>query len=233
LKTAFYDAFIFVNDEHGVTFSDPAKDLNLKLSFIMPKLNSVLDFNTLTKREGFNTIKLNEGEAAFAASNTNIAHQGTNIWIATGGKSSRIIKIDYTTLKSNVYKTPFVQGESAQGMYSIDFANQNFGIAVGGDYTKQEANVNNIATTNDGGKTWQIQASGKNAGYTTCLKIKPNSKGKEMISVGDQHISYSSNFGKTWKKISDEKGFYVCKWVDGNTVVFAGKDKISLMKLKF
>ena len=30
-------------------------------------------------------------EAAFAASNTNIAHQGTNIWIATGGKSSRII----------------------------------------------------------------------------------------------------------------------------------------------
>lgn len=233
LKTAFYDAFIFVNDEHGVTFSDPAKDLNLKLSFIMPKLNSVLDFNTLTKREGFNTIKLNEGEAAFAASNTNIAHQGTNIWIATGGKSSRIIKIDYTTLKSNVYKTPFVQGESAQGMYSIDFANQNFGIAVGGDYTKQEANVNNIATTNDGGKTWQIQASGKNAGYTTCVKIKPNSKGKEMISVGDQHISYSSNFGKTWKKISDEKGFYVCKWVDGNTVVFAGKDKISLMKLKF
>lgn len=233
LKTAFYDAFIFVNDEHGVTFSDPAKDLNLKLSFIMPKLNSVLDFNTLTKREGFNTIKLNEGEAAFAASNTNIAHQGTNIWVATGGKSSRIIKIDYATLKSNVYKTPFVQGESAQGMYSIDFANQNFGVAVGGDYTKQEANINNIATTKDGGKTWQIQASGKNAGYTTCVQIKPNSKGKEMISVGDQHISYSSDFGKTWKKISDEKGFYVCKWVDGNTVVFAGKDKISLMKLKF
>ncbi|VXB60267.1 WD40/YVTN/BNR-like repeat-containing protein [Chryseobacterium sp. 8AT] len=233
LKTAFYDAFIFVNDEHGVTFSDPAKDLNLKLSFIMPKLNSVLDFNTLTKREGFNTIKLNEGEAAFAASNTNIAHQGTNIWVATGGKSSRIIKIDHATLKSNVYKTPFVQGESAQGMYSIDFANQNFGVAVGGDYTKQEANINNIATTKDGGKTWQIQASGKNAGYTTCVQIKPNSKGKEMISVGDQHISYSSDFGKTWKKISDEKGFYVCKWVDGNTVVFAGKDKISLMKLKF
>ncbi|WP_441556142.1 WD40/YVTN/BNR-like repeat-containing protein [Chryseobacterium sp. 2TAF14] len=233
LKTAFYDAFIFVNDEHAVTFSDPGKDLNLKLSFIMTKMNAVLDFNTLTKREGFNSIKLNEGEAAFAASNTNITHYGTNVWIATGGKSSRIIKIDYTTLKSDIFKTPFIQGESAQGMYSIDFYNEKFGIAVGGDYTKQEANINNIATTNDGGKTWQIQASGKNAGYTTCVQIKPNSKGKEMISVGDQHISYSSDFGKTWKKISDEKGFYVCKWVDGNTVAFAGKDKISLMKLKF
>jgi len=233
LKTAFYDAFIFVNDEHAVTFSDPAKDLNLKLSFIMPKLNSVLDFNTLTKREGFNSIKLNEGEAAFAASNTNIAHYGTNIWIATGGKNSRIIKIDYTTLKSYIYKTPFIQGESSQGMYSIDFSDDKFGIAVGGDYTKQEANINNIATTNDGGETWQIQASGKNAGYMTCVKIKPRSKGKEIIAIGDKHISYSSDFGKTWKKIADEQGFYVCKWVDKNTVVLAGKDKISVMKLKF
>ncbi|WP_228388268.1 WD40/YVTN/BNR-like repeat-containing protein [Chryseobacterium sp. CBo1] len=233
LKTAFYDAFIFVNDEHAVTFSDPAKDLNLKLSFIMPKLNSVLDFNTLTKREGFNSIKLNEGEAAFAASNTNIVHYGTNIWIATGGKNSRIIKIDYTTLKSYIYKTPFIQGESSQGMYSIDFSDDKFGIAVGGDYTKQEANINNIATTNDGGETWQIQASGKNAGYMTCVKIKPGSKGKEIIAIGDKHISYSSDFGKTWKKIADEKGFYVCKWVDKNTVVLAGKDKISVMKLKF
>ena len=67
----------------------------------------------------------------------------------------------------------------------------------------------------------------------TCVKIKPDSKGKEMIAVGDQHISYSSDFGKTWKKISDEKGFYVCKWIDKNTVVLAGKDKISLLKLNF
>ncbi|PTT75595.1 glycosyl hydrolase, partial [Chryseobacterium sp. HMWF001] len=117
--------------------------------------------------------------------------------------------------------------------YSIDFLDDTFGIAVGGDYTKQEANINNIATTNDGGETWQIQASGQNAGYTTCVKIKPNSKGKEIISVGDQHISYSSDFGKTWKKISVEKGFFVCEWINQDTVVFAGNGKISVMKLKF
>lgn len=232
LKTAFYDALIFVNDEHAVAFSDPAKDLNLKLSFIMPKLNSILDFNALTIREGFNGITLNEGEAAFASSNTNIAHHGTKIWIATGGKSSRIIKIDYTTLKSNVYKTPFIQGESSQGIYSIDFANEKFGIAVGGDYTKQQANINNIATTDNGGETWKIQASGKNAGYMTCVKIKPGSNGKDIIALGDQHISYSSDFGKTWKKISDEKGLYVCKWINKDTVVAAGKDRIVKFKIK-
>ncbi len=118
-------------------------------------------------------------------------------------------------------------------MYSIDFYNNQFGVAVGGDYTKQDANIDNIATTYDGGKTWQIQASGQNAGYTTCVKIKPGSKGKEMIALGDRHISYSSDFGKTWKKISDEKGLFVGQWVDGNRVVAAGNNRIVLLKLKF
>jgi dTDP-4-dehydrorhamnose 3,5-epimerase-like enzyme len=49
------------------------------------------------------------------------------------------------------------------------------------------------------------------------VKIKPGSKGKEIISVGDRHISYSSDFGKTWKKISDEKGFF-CEWINENTL---------------
>lgn len=54
-----------------------------------------------------------------------------------------------------------MQGKSSQGIYSIDFYGDKFGIAVGGDYTAQKENQNNIATTTDGGKTWEIQASGK------------------------------------------------------------------------
>ncbi|ANF49219.1 glycosyl hydrolase [Chryseobacterium glaciei] len=221
-KAAFYDAFHFVNEKLAFAFSD-TDDNRLKLTMYKNGKWSFFE----------NEIKLNPGEAAFAASNTNIASTKNYLWIATGGKASRILRLTFKNEKFEVFDTPFIQGESSQGMYSIDFVNDKFGVVVGGDYTKQDANINNIATTNDGGETWQIQASGKNTGYTTCVKIKPNSKGKEIISVGDQHISYSSDFGKTWKKISDEKGFFVCKWVDGNRVVLAGKDKISLMKLKF
>ena len=118
-------------------------------------------------------------------------------------------------------------------MYSVDFFDESFGIAMGGDYTKQDASINNIATTHDAGKSWQIQASGQNAGYTTCVKIKPGSRGKEIVAVGDKHISYSSDFGKTWTKISNEKGFFVCQWIDANKVVLAGNNKIAVMKLKF
>ncbi|WP_426277608.1 WD40/YVTN/BNR-like repeat-containing protein [Chryseobacterium sp. S-02] len=221
-KTAFYDALHFVNDKFAYTFSDADKDRKLKLAFF--KNGKWSNFK--------NNISLNEGEAAFAASNTNIASTKKYLWIATGGKASRIVRMDLKNEKIEVFNTPFVQGESSQGMYSIDFYDDKFGIAVGGDYTKQADNIDNIATTNDGGKTWQVQASGKNAGYTTCVKIKPGSQGKEIIAVGDQHISYSSDFGKTWKKISDEKGFFVCEWVDGNTVVVAGKDRIAKISLK-
>ncbi|SIQ56320.1 hypothetical protein SAMN05880574_11661 [Chryseobacterium sp. RU37D] len=222
-KTAFYDALHFVNDKLAYTFSDTDKDNKLKLAIFKDEKWSILK----------NNIQLNEGEAAFAASNTNIASSKKYVWMATGGKASRILRMNLKDQKFEIFTMPFVQGAYSQGIYSIDFSDDKFGIAVGGDYTKQDANINNIATTNDGGGTWQIQASGQNAGYTTCVKIKPNSKGKEIISVGDQHISYSSDFGKTWKKISNEKGFFVCEWVNRNTVVFAGKDKISVMKLKF
>lgn len=223
VKTAFYDALHFANDKLAYTFSDADKDNDLKLAVYEKGKWSIPDHN----------LKLNEGEAAFAASNTNITTSKNYVWIATGGKASRILRLNFKTRKFEVFTTPFIQGESSQGMYSIDFYEDQFGIAVGGDYTKQADNVNNIATTNDGGKSWQVQASGQNAGYTTCVKIRPGSKGKEIISVGDQHISYSSDFGKTWKKISDEKNLYVCEWSDGNTVVFAGKDRVAVMKLKF
>lgn len=222
-KTAFYDALHFVNDNLAYTFSDADKDQMLKLAVYKDG-----QWNRFK-----NNVKLNEGEAAFAASNTNISSSKKYLWIATGGKSSRILRMNLKDEKFEIFNTPFVQGESSQGMYSVDFFEDHFGIAAGGDYTQQEANINNIATTNDGGETWKIQASGQNAGYTTCVKIKPGSKGKEIIAVGDKHISYSSDFGKTWTKISDEKGFFVCQWIDANRVVLAGNNRIAVIKLKF
>lgn len=222
-KTAFYDALHFVNDELAYAFSDPDRSQRLKMTVLRNGKWNLLKSDVL----------LQEGEAAFAASNTNMASTKKYLWIATGGKASRILRLNLKKDTFEVFNTPVIQGESSQGIYSIDFADDHFGIAVGGDYTRQEANLRNIATTNDGGKTWQVQASGRNAGYTTCVRIKPGSKGKEIIAVGDKHISYSSDHGKTWKKISDEKGFFVCRWSGADTVVFAGKDKIAVMKLEY
>ncbi|WP_312764656.1 glycosyl hydrolase [Epilithonimonas sp.] len=225
-STAFYDALKFTDNNFGLAFSDPSVNQRLNISQTRNggskwiHCNDCKDFPYLEK-----------GEAAFAASNTNIASFGNVIWIATGGMKSRIYRMRYKDSDWKVFETPFTQGTSSKGIYSIDFYSETNGIAVGGDYTKQPDNINNIATTKDGGQTWQIQASGQNAGYMTCVKFRPKTKGKEIVAVGDQHISFSSDYGKTWTKISEEKNLYACEWVDENTLILAGKDKI--VKLNF
>jgi hypothetical protein len=223
-KTAFFDAFIFDKFDRGIAISDPNEVGSAHpMIFYSGKPGKKLGFP-----------KYFPGEAHFAASNTNIATNSGKGWIATGGMKARIFKFSWSDpFTWEAFETPFIQGTSSQGIYSIDFFDKNFGIAVGGDYTKQAENINNIATTNDGGKTWQIQASGKNGGYKTCVKFRPKSKGKDIIAVGDQNIEFSQDYGKTWKTISEEKGLFVCEWIDENTLVFAGKNRIVKMKMSF
>lgn len=222
-KTAFFDAFIFDKFDRGIAISDPNE---------AGSANPLIFYSGRPSKEKVSFPKYFPGEAHFAASNTNIAMNSGKIWIATGGMKVRIFKFSWSNpMKWEAFETPFIQGTSSTGIYSIDFYDKKFGIAVGGDYTKQAENINNIATTNDGGKTWQIQASGKNGGYKTCVKFRPKSKGKDIIAVGDQNIELSNDYGKTWKTISVEKGLYVCEWIDENNVVFAGKNRIVKMKL--
>ena len=227
LKTAFYDALIFYkNNERAIGLSDPAE--NRKLNILTTHGDARQWYHCYDCPQ-FPVFE--KGEAAFAASNTNIAAKGRYLWMATGGAKSRILRSKDGGCEWEVFETPFVQGTSSQGIYSLDFADEKFGVAVGGDYTRQSANVNNIATTLDSGRTWQIQASGANGGYKSCVKIRPGSKGREMIAVGDRNIEFSGDFGRTWNTISEEKGLYVCEWVDKNTLVFAGKNRILKAKL--
>lgn len=219
LKTAFYDALHFVKPQLAYAFSDPDHLGNLQLAVYNRR-------NGWAKKYFSQPITLKKGEAAFAASNSNIASKGKYVWIATGGVASRIFRINRHSGKFDIFETPFVQGTSSQGIYAIDFYNDNFGIAVGGDYTQPQLNINNIATTKDGGKTWQIQASAKNAGYSTGVKFRPGTGGKEILAIGDRHISISKDFGQNWQQISDEKNLYAAEWVDRNTIIAAGKDRI-------
>ena len=222
-KTVFFDAFVFDKYDRGLAISDPGKNGGW--------IGKIFGGKPADPRMKNDFPTYFPGEAHFAASNTNIATKDGKVWIATGGMKARIFKFSWNNpFKWEAFKTPFIQGTSSTGIYSIDFYDKNFGIAVGGDYTKQAENINNIATTNDGGETWQIQASGKNGGYKTCVKFRPKSKGKDIIAVGDQNIEFSNDYGKTWKIISEEKGLYACEWIDENSLVFAGKNRIIKMK---
>ncbi|NJW55684.1 oxidoreductase, partial [Salinimicrobium sp. CDJ15-91] len=90
-----------------------------------------------------------EGEAAFAASNSNIAVQGEKTLILSGGARSRIYYSPDKGQSWEVFDTPLVQGKSTQGGYSVDFYDMQHGVIIGGDYTAPEDNSANKAVTSD------------------------------------------------------------------------------------
>jgi len=221
---AFYDSIDFWNEEEGIAIGDPTDDC---LSIII----------TRDGGESWNKLscdivpKAKDGEAAFAASDTNIKIVGNHTWIATGGKASRILYSSDKGSTWEVFDTPIVQGLETTGIYSIDFYDSLNGFGIGGDYTKSKSNKLNKIKTIDGGKSWSIVAKGKAPGYRSCVQYVPNSNAKELVAVGFEGVDYSNDSGRSWKHLSDE-GFYTIRFLNDSTAYAAGNGRVSKLKFK-
>jgi photosystem II stability/assembly factor-like uncharacterized protein len=221
---AFYDSMDFWNDQEGIAIGDPTDDC---MSIIITRDGG----ETWTKLSCDDLPKAKEGEAAFAASDTNIAIVGDHTWVATGGKASRILYSPDKGKTWEVFDTPIIQGKETTGMYSLDFYDENNGFAIGGDYTKPNDTLNNKIRTIDGGKTWNVVANGKGPGYRSCVQYIPNSNAKELVAVGFKGIDYSNDSGGTWKHLSDE-GFYTIRFLNDSVAYAAGQGRISKLIFK-
>ncbi|MDB4089558.1 oxidoreductase [Flavobacteriales bacterium] len=220
----FYDAIQFFYDGmHGIALGDPTEDCP---SVILTEDGG----NSWTKLPCENLPKFEEGEAFFAASNTNIKIVDKTVWMASGGKKSSVYKSQDYGNNWVEYSTPIIQGEGSQGIYSMDFANENNGIVIGGDYSKSKNNNANKAITKDGGKTWELVSIGKNPNYKSCVQYVPNTNGQEIFAVGFTGISFSNDGGITWKEVSEEK-YYTIQFKDKNTAWLSGNNKIGKLIL--
>lgn len=223
-EKVFYDSIEFWNEREGIAMGDPT---NGCLSIIITGDGG----RTWDKVSCDKLPKAAEGEAAFAASDTNIAIVGNKAWIISGGTKSRVYFTPDKGKNWEVYNTPLIQGEGAQGGYSIDFFDKHNGFIIGGDYTKPDVNTANKAITKDGGKTWELVAIGSDPDYRSCVQYIPNGVGNELVAVGFRGMSYSSDYGYTWKKISDES-FYTIRFLNDSVAYAAGKGKISKIYFK-
>lgn len=223
-EKAFYDAMAFWNDTEGIAMGDPTDSC---ISIIITRDGG----NTWDKIECSALPPAAEGEAAFAASNSNIAIEGDRTWILTGGMQSNILYSPDRGKSWELITTPLINGKPTTGGYSMDFYDRNTGIIIGGDYTKPEGNVANKAVTNDGGKTWKLVAQNKIPGYKSSIRYVPNSDGKEIIAVGFTGIDYSSNGGESWNTLSDE-GYYTIRFVNDTMAYAAGKGRVAKLTFK-
>ena len=147
-SAVFYDSMDFWNSKEGIALGDPIDGC---LSILITRDGG----NTWRKTPCASLPKTIKGEAAFAASDTNISIVGNKAWIASGGVASRVFFSDDKGYTWEVLDTPIVQGLSTSGMYSIDFYNQTEGFAIGGDYTQPKLNSNTKIKSTDGGRSWR------------------------------------------------------------------------------
>lgn len=222
---AFYDAMAFWNNKEGIAMGDPTGGC---LSVI------------ITRDGGLNWEKLpcsllppaEEGEAAFAASNSNIALYGDHAWIVSGGKRARVFHSPDRGVSWEVFDTPIIEGEQMTGIYSVDFYDEQNGIIFGGDWNRKEMNARNKAVTKDGGKSWQLVSDGKGPGYRSCVQYIPGSEGPGIMACGIPGISWSPDGGESWNSLSAEN-FYTMRFgKNWKTLWLAGDGRIGRMVLE-
>jgi photosystem II stability/assembly factor-like uncharacterized protein len=224
-EKVFYDCMKFYNDKEGIAMGDPQ---NGCLSILTTKDGG----DTWQKHDCTNLPAVVDGEAAFAASNTNIIIKEGKTWVISGGKKSRVFYSEDKGETWSVTETPIIQGGEMTGMFTADFYDAETGFAAGGDYEKPEQNTANKILTADGGKTWKRVGEGVGPGYVSCVQFVPGSKGGGLFTVGRNGVFYSANQGTTWKKLHDAANLNTLIFIDKNTVVAAGQRVVVRFRLQ-
>jgi len=190
---AFFDAMAFWNGNSGVAFSDSSAGRH----HIMTTNDGG---KTWVRVAPDRTPSALENEGAFAASGTNVAVWGTqHAWVGTGAAATaRVLRTTDGGRTWAVSDTPLAAGPTS-GIYSIAFRDALHGIVVGGDYTKEEAAVDNVAVTSDGGVTWTL-ARGL-GGFRSVVTPLPGGTGRRWLALGPAGADRTEDDGRTWTPV--------------------------------
>ena len=195
-KGVFLDALAFWDDRHGIALSDPVGG---KLFVLVTDDGG----RTWTRAATESAPAVLPGEAAFAASGTCLVVQGkANVWIGTGGGTrARVFRSTDGGRTWTVADTPIHAGNSSSGIFSVAFADARHGVVVGGDYAKPKELFDNVAVTDDGGRTWRGAKGPLPAGYMSAVAFVPGTNGRSLVAVGLAGTARSADGGESWTMV--------------------------------
>ena len=149
------------------------------------------------------------GEAAFAASGTCLAVQRAgHAWFVTGGGGvARVFRSDNWGRAWTVHETPARAESATTGLFSITFANQREGVAVGGDYQQPKRLGGVVVLTEDGGRSWRLASGTQPGDFRSAVSFQPDSKPLTLITVDPAGSDRSRDRGESWQTLG-ERGFH-------------------------
>ena len=227
----FLDALNFSDVNHGTVIGDPI-DGHL---FVLTTNNKGATWNKMSN--SFFKSTLNNGEAFFASSNSNLIHLGKELVFVTGGLSSRLWK------NGIAEALPLLQGKSSTGANSIAISpNGNRVVIVGGDFANDTIAIQNIVgyqlfkTPNSDLKhlsnqqvVWKKMNLSNPNGYKSCVEFIDNNR---LITCGTSGVDLSKDKGASWEKISDASFHIVKKHPTKTGAYLAGSGgRISFVEL--
>ncbi|MBZ5647122.1 MAG: glycosyl hydrolase [Acidobacteriia bacterium] len=191
----FFDCMAFWDEKHGIAVGDPVDGR----------------FQIITTEDGGKTWKYVdrrripeaiEGEGAFAASGTCIATEGQkNAWFVTGGAAARVFRSSNRGRSWKVSETPIQHGIPSAGIFSVAFRDARHGVIAGGDYSRSDAGGANLATTDDGGKTWKPAKVAEQEYFSGIAYV---TEGGGLAAVGSSGSAFSEDGLKSWKSFLPE-----------------------------
>ncbi|WP_321474225.1 YCF48-related protein [uncultured Paludibaculum sp.] len=202
----FFDSIAFWDGHTGLILGDPV-DGSAELLFTE---DGGLHWNRLT------TPPALPGEGAFAASNTCVFVSGRrDAWYVTGGPgAARVFRSRNSGRGWKVAAAPIRNDAPGAGIFSVAFRDDDHGVVVGGDYSKDKEARQTAAFSTDGGKTWKPSANGP-AGFRSAVKYLP--KARVWVATGTSGSDISRDDGRTWTKF-DEGAFNALTFTrDGST----------------
>jgi len=221
-KGMFLDAMDFDESGNGVVIGDPINNQMFK-AFTQDGGSHWFTLQLVDP-----LFKLNEGEAFFASSGTNIKHTGNKdypLLHVTGGTFSRLF------YREKYYTLPLLQGKESTGANSVAInANEKKAIVVGGDFTSDTSVKDNCILIELKKETTFLKPQTPPHGYRSCVEYITNNK---LITCGTSGVDISNDGGMNWLLISSQS-FHVCqKAKKGSKVFLAGANgKIAILEQK-
>ena len=222
---AFFDCFAFWTPRRGIAFSDAVQGR----------------FPVLRTTDGERWTDIGDrlpgaqpGEAAFAASGTCVTtHAGDLGWVVTGGaEKARVLATTDGGDSWEAHQTPILQGREGVGGFSIDFRDPLHGILAGGDLAAVGVPTDNVAVSEDGGRTWRTAAPTPFPGPAYGLSYLPGPGQRTVVVTGPGGAAWSPDEGGSWTLLPGVEHYWAVAFADSRVGWLVGTEG-RILKLGF